>query len=141
MNELFHINTESAETLLQSKQRISYLSVSSLILSVLSIPVMYLSLHKIETVHHRALYICIIVSETPVYTVVHNLCSILPMVSIIFGILALIRIAHNRGKLCGKFLALAGLVISVVSLVVYWRLLVQFTSRLLPLSKHIFLPA
>jgi len=128
MNELFHINAESTENLLQSKQRISYLSVLSLILSVLSIPVMYLSFHKIETVHHLALYICIIVSETPAYTVLHNLCSILPMASIIFGILALIRIVHSRGKLCGKFLALAGLVISVVSLVVYWRLLVQFIS-------------
>jgi len=128
MNELCHKNAESAETLLQSKQRISYIAVLSLILSVLSIPVMYLSLYKIETVHHQTLYICIIVSETPVYTVVHNLSSILPTVSIIFGILALMRIARSRGKFCGKFLALAGLVISVVSLVVYWQLLVQFIS-------------
>ncbi len=128
MNELFHTNTESAETLLKSKQRISYTAVLSLILSVLSIPVMYLSIHKIETAHHLALYVCIIVSETPVYTVVHNLCSILPTVSIIFGILALMRIARSRGKLCGKFLAIAGLVVSVVSLVLYWQLLVQLIS-------------
>ena len=128
MNELFHTNTESAETLLQTKQRVSYTAVLSLILSVLSIPVIYMSVHKIETIHHRALYSCIIVSETPVYTVVHNLCSILPTVSIIFGILALMRIARSRGKLCGKFLAIAGMVISVVSFVVYWQLLAQLIS-------------
>ncbi len=128
MNELFHTNTESAETLLQTKQQVSYTAVLSLILSVLSIPVIYVSVHKIETIHHRVLYSCIIVSETPVYTVVHNLCSILPTVSIIFGILALMRIAHSRSKLCGKFLAIAGLVVSVVSLVVYWQLLVWLIS-------------
>jgi hypothetical protein len=128
MNELFHTNTESAETLLQTKQQVSYTAVLSLILSVLSIPVIYVSVHKIETIHHRVLYSCIIVSETPVYTVVHNLCPILPTVSIIFGILALMRIAHSRSKLCGKFLAIAGLVVSVVSLVVYWQLLVWLIS-------------
>ncbi len=105
-NELLHTNTESTETLLQTKQQVSYSAVLSLILSVLSILVIYMSIHKIETIHHRALYSCIAVSQTPVYTVVHNLCSILPTVSIIFGILALMRIAHSRGKLCGKFLAI-----------------------------------
>ncbi len=128
MNELSHINADSAETLLQSKQQVSYTAVLSLILSVLSIPVIYMSIHKIETIHHRALYSCIIVSETPVYTVVHNLCSVLPTVSIIFGILALMRIACSRGKLCGKFFAIAGPVVSVVSFVVYWKLLVQLIS-------------
>ena len=128
MNKLFHTNTESAETLLQTKQHVSYTAVLSLTLSVLSIPVIYVSIHKIETIHHRALYSCIIISETPVYTVVHNLCPILPTVSVIFGILALMRIAHSQGKLCGKFLAIAGMVVAAISLVVYWQLLVRFIS-------------
>ncbi len=124
-NELFHTNTESAEALPPTKQHVSYPAVLSLMLSILSIPVIYISFQKIETIHHRTLYSCIIISESPVYTVMHNLCSILPTVSIGFGILALMRIARSRGKLCGKYLAITGLVVSVVSFVVYWKLLVQ----------------
>ncbi len=125
MNESFHTDIESSETLTQTKQHLSYTAVLSLILSVLSIPVIYMSFHEIETIHHRALYSCIIVAETPVHTVMHNLCSILPAVSIIFGILALMRIVRSRGKLCGKFLAITGLIVSVVSIVVYGLLLVR----------------
>ena len=128
MNELFHTNTGSTETLLQTRKQVSYTAVLSLILSILAIPLIYMSVHKIEAIHHLSLYACIIVSETPVYTVVHNLCSILPTLSVIFGILSLIRIAHSRGKLYGKFFAIAGLVVSVVSFVIYWQLLVQFIS-------------
>ncbi len=125
MGELFNANTESTESLPPTKQHVSYTAVLSLILSVLSIPVIYLSLHKIGGIREQSLYSCFIVIEEPVYTVVHTLCSILPTVSIIFGILALIRIAHSRGKLCGKFLAIVSLLVSVTSLVIYWQLLIR----------------
>ena len=128
MKKLSHTNTESAENLLPSKKQISYTAAASLILSVLSIPFICISVHKVETIHHQALYSCIMVSETLVYTVVHNLSAILPAVSIIFGVLALMRIARSRSRLCGKFLAIAGMVVSAVSLVVYCLLLVQLIS-------------
>ena len=129
-DETLGVDSESSESLQNGKRQICYFSVVSLSLSVLAIPVMYLSLRKIELVQHEAshAFVCKIIIETPAYLAVHNLCSILPTVSVIFGILALTRIVRSGGKVYGKFLAIAGLVFAVVSLVVYWRLLLELVS-------------
>ncbi|MFA5238142.1 MAG: hypothetical protein WC476_00345 [Phycisphaerae bacterium] len=57
---------------------------------------------------------------------------ILLPVSVISGIAALIRIAFNREKFCGWILAIAGIIVSIVSFIIYGYILID------DMFKHMF---
>jgi hypothetical protein len=120
---------QQAETLRQPKRRISRLALASLILSLHVIPVLYLSFRRVEALHQRTLYACIVIVEKPVYTILHNLCAIAPAVSVILGILALLRINRNRVRLRGTIPAAAAIIISLASLAIYWLSLTHLSEH------------
>jgi hypothetical protein len=113
-----------------TKSRISRLAFASLILSLHAVPMLYMSFHRVEALHERALYVCIVIVEKPAYTILHNLCAIAPAVSVILGILALLRIHRSGVKLRGTIAAAAGIIISLGSLAIYW-------FSLTGLSEHV----
>jgi hypothetical protein len=121
---------QRAGKLPQPKRRFSRLAIASLILSIAAIAVLYLSFRRIETLHQRTLYVCIVITEKPLYTVLHNLCAIAPAVSVLFGILALLRTARSRMRLRGMYFALSGILVSATALAIYWLNLARLAEHI-----------
>lgn len=117
----FNVATQNKEV-----KKISYLALATLVTSILAIPLQLLSLRRIATDSSMSL---VSPSVRNIYVFLHNLCNILPPVSIILGIAALIRIAFSRKKLRGRTLATTGIAVAVISLVIYWHSIFSLMFR------------
>lgn len=89
---------------------------ASLIIALAAIAAFHVSIHRIKTLQNR--HVCI-VRETLPYRAANTLCSVLPAASVAFGVLSLIRYGRKKGRFTTAIPALAGIIVSVASAVVY----------------------
>lgn len=106
--------------------KISVVAVVTLIASVLIIPFLVLSAYRIIVHPCLPLYMYSDEFSLPLglsaqtYMKLHSLCNILPLIPVILGVVALIQIALSSKKLRGKTLAISGIIIAVMSCLIYW---------------------
>ena len=115
---------ERTETFAQGKgiKKTSLLAKTSFISGMAIIPLEALSLIIIKTVIYNSLL-------ESLAAILFFFCLVLLPVSVISGIAALIRISLSRKKLSGWNLAIAGIIVSILSFVVYGFLLLEDMSR------------
>jgi hypothetical protein len=109
------------------KRRLSRLAIASLVLGILLLPIAIISIRRISTVQSPSFQACL-VQETPAYRAVHSLCVIVPTASIMFGILALMRVVRSRRKLSGTAFAVSGIAISIAVFIIYLLNLISLAS-------------
>ncbi|MHC4436645.1 MAG: hypothetical protein ACYS3S_04750 [Planctomycetota bacterium] len=106
--------------------KISVVAVATLFESVLIIPFLVLSAYRIIVHPCLPLYMYSDEFSLPLdlsaqtYMKLHSLCNILPLIPVIFGVVALIQIALSSKELHGKTLAISGIIIAVMSCLIYW---------------------
>ncbi len=91
----------------------------SLAFEVVSIPFLYISIHRITVLNNGSLGVCF-VRDTSFYNTVHALCSVLPAASVTFAILSLIRCRRNKTTFAAAIPAFAGLLLALASFTVYF---------------------
>ena len=111
-------NKASSEAAIQSGQvkKKSRIAVATFFTSLSLIPFFIISIYEFATKPD--------LSSVPqpmrsLYSMLFDICFVLPWVPIILGAAALIQIAIDRKKVCGLALAISGIVITAVSYVVY----------------------
>ncbi len=122
MNEQSGTNKEIITV---GKGKISHLAVASLAIAAAAIPFMFISVQRIKTL--QSSQTCLI-KETPFYRTVDTAGSILPAVSVIFGILSLIRYWRHRSPFLAEIPALAGIILAVTSYTVYFLALLALAE-------------
>jgi hypothetical protein len=115
------INTVLSENLPRPKSRISKLAIASLVVGILVIPLVVMSLHD-ETIIYSLNHLFSGSSVSFVSAeceILHSFCFILPALSVLLGLAALVRIALSRKRLRGYTFAIVGIAVSLISVAIY----------------------
>ena len=93
------------------------LGFASIISAAAAIPLLYTSINRISSLQKAQ--VCLI-RETMFYKTVDTAGSILPFVSVMFGVLSLVRCRRNKKRLTYAIPAVIGLIIAVTAFSVYF---------------------
>ncbi|RKY09221.1 MAG: hypothetical protein DRP65_08085 [Planctomycetota bacterium] len=115
------VKSKTIEDKPSQEAEISTLAIVTLITSVLIIPFLALSIYRV------AVQSCLSEGLTyplglssHAYAKLVKLCNVLPVVPVVSGIVALIRIGFSRKRLYGKAYAISGIILAIVSAAIYW---------------------
>ena len=93
------------------------LGFASIISAAAAIPLLFMSINRISSLQKAQ--VCLI-RETTFYKTVDTAGSVLPFVSVMFGVLSLIRCRQNKKRLTSAIPAFIGLIIAVTAFSVYF---------------------
>lgn len=93
------------------------LGFASIISAIAAIPLLYTSINRISSLQKAE--ICLI-RETTFYKTIDTAGSVLPFVSIMFGVLSLVSCLRNKKRFTSAIPAVIGLIIAVTAFSVYF---------------------
>ena len=111
-----------------SRSSVIFLGFTSIIFALAAIPFLFISVYRVYALQKAE--VCL-VRETPFYITVDTLCSVLPCVSVVSGVLSLIRWRRNKMRFPSAIPALAGIMLAITAFSIYFlALLVLARSTL-----------
>jgi uncharacterized protein (DUF697 family) len=96
---------------------IKCLGFASIISAVAAIPLLFMSINRISSLQKAQ--VCLI-RETTFYKTVDTAGSVLPFVSVMFGVFSLVRCRQNKKRLTSAIPAFIGLIIAVTAFIAYF---------------------
>jgi hypothetical protein len=96
---------------------IKYLGFASVISAAAAIPLLFTSINRISSLQKAE--VCLI-RETTFYTTVDTAGSVLPFMSVMFGVLSLVRCRQSKKRFTSAIPAFIGLIIAVTAFSVYF---------------------
>ena len=107
-------DTNFAELNRKSTERLGF---TSIIFVLAAIPLLFISIHRVYALQKAE--VCL-VRETLFYRTVDTLCFVLPCVSVISGVLSLIRYRRNKMRFSSAIPALAGTMLAIMAFSIYF---------------------
>jgi hypothetical protein len=96
---------------------IKYLGFASIISAVAAIPLLFTSINRISSLQKAQ--VCLI-RETSFYKTIDTTGSVLPFVSVMFGVLSIVSCLRNKKRLTSAIPAFIGLIIAVTAFSAYF---------------------
>ncbi|MFH1616298.1 MAG: hypothetical protein ABIG61_14580 [Planctomycetota bacterium] len=103
--------------------RLSRLAVLATILSLLTIPATTASIQRIRFIQSTRGFVYT-AEDDFIYETLHKLCVIIPTVSVVLAMTAVVICARNN-QLTGRQLAFLAIAITIIVFLVYWHKLTQ----------------
>jgi hypothetical protein len=96
---------------------IKCLGFASIISAVAAIPLLFMSINRISSLQKAE--VCLI-RETTFYKTIDTAGSVLPFVSVMFGVLSIVHCRRNKKRFTSAIPAFIGLIIAVTAFSVYF---------------------
>jgi hypothetical protein len=109
-----------------SHSGVIFLGAVSIFFAIATIPFLFISVHRVYTLQKSE---ACLVREKPFYVTIDTLCSVLPSVSLISGVLSLFRFRRKRMHFATVIPALAGIVISITAFSIYFLVLLSLARN------------
>ncbi|MBN2019029.1 MAG: hypothetical protein JW749_02255 [Sedimentisphaerales bacterium] len=109
-----------------NQNKIKRLGFISIISAVAAIPLLFISVHRVYALQKAE--VCL-ARETTLYRTVDAIGSVLPFISVIFGVLSLIRFIRNKTRFTSAIPALAGIALAAAVFSAYFLALTALAEN------------